>query len=276
MTFQEFMQFILITIGEYKLTIAMLLLGILALVGSRVIYHLINRIIQRRFKRKHRQDEGRLFAFAQITKYVVYTIGVLMALQAFGIQLSVLWAGAAALLVGFGLGMQQTFNDLVSGIILLLEGTVDVGDVVIVDGMPGKVKEIGIRTSKVMTQNQDYILVPNSKLVVDHVHNLSYNEGPTRFQVSVGVAYGSDVELVSELLLKSAQAHPDVVDDPMSQVFFKNFGDSSLDFVLHFYSYHFMAIPRIQSEIRFNINQLFAEAGVEIPFPQRDVHIRKD
>ncbi|MBR9922912.1 MAG: mechanosensitive ion channel [Bacteroidetes bacterium] len=274
MSFQDFLNLNVISIGEFQLNVGRLLLFVLVLLGTRLLYALSSRLIKRRFSRRPSDDQGRLFAFLQITRYIIYVIGILLALQSIGIQLSVLWAGAAALLVGFGLGMQQTFNDLMSGIILLIEGTVEVGDVILIEEQPGRVVKIGIRTSKVITQNDDYILVPNSKLVLDNIHNLSYSSNPTRFSVKVGVAYGSDVELVTELLLKAANAHPDVSNTPEPRVHFTDFGDSSLDFVLFFYSMQYMRIPRIKSELRYNINQLFNEGEIVIPFPQRDVWMR--
>ena len=276
MSFQEFFDFQLLSIGDYTLSVGQVAIALLILLGTRLLYLTVARIIRRRFARKPDSDLGRLYAFKQITKYILYVIGTLAALQVIGVQLSVIWASAAALLVGLGLGMQQTFNDLVSGVILLIEGTVEVDDVVNMNGLIGKVTQIGIRTSKIKTQNDDYILVPNSKLVVENVQNLSYNEAPNRFQIKVGVAYGSDVEMVSELLLKAAEIHPDVVNSPSPLVQFIEFGNSSLDFILHFYSSHYMEIPRIQSDMRFTINQLFKEAEITIPFPQREVWLRNE
>jgi small-conductance mechanosensitive channel len=274
MNFQQLLSFEILNVGDYTLTVAELMAAILILIGTRLLYLITARIIRRRLSKKPDSDKGRLYAFLQITKYLIYVTGLLIAMQAIGIHLSVIWASAAALLVGFGLGMQQTFNDLVSGIILLLEGTVEVNDVLKVDGQVGRVTQIGIRTSKLQTQNDDFILVPNSKLVVQNVYNLSYSEEPSRFQVNVGVAYGSDVQLVTELLIKAASIHPDVVDKPAPYVHFVDFGNSSLDFVLHFFSTSYMRIPGVQSEIRYNIDQFFRETGVTIPFPQRDVWFR--
>ncbi|MCB0706822.1 MAG: mechanosensitive ion channel [Saprospiraceae bacterium] len=275
MTFQDFLNFNLFSHGDYQLTVDKLLLAIVILLITRLLYFMFSRLLKRRFSRKPDTYRGRLYAIDQMARYIIFVIGFLFAIESLGIKLSVLWAGAAALLVGFGLGMQQTFNDLVSGIILLIEGTVDVGDVIMIDGKPVHVTQIGIRTSKVRTQNEDFILVPNSTLVLNQIHNLSYNFEPSRFQIRVGVAYGSDVELVSKILIQSANAHPDVVAKPQPLVHFVDFGDSSLDFVLHFYSTQYMRITGIQSEIRYNINQLFREAEISIPFPQRDVWVRQ-
>ncbi|MEM0993681.1 MAG: mechanosensitive ion channel domain-containing protein [Bacteroidota bacterium] len=199
---------------------------------------------------------------------------VLIALESIGIQLSVLWGGAAALMVGIGLGLQQTFNDVISGLILLVEGTIEVDDVVEVDGFVGKVKSIGLRTSKVETRNRISILVPNSKLVGENTINWTHNQHPIRFQVSVGVAYASDVELVTQLLLEAAHGHSSVLKEPEPMVQFLDFGNSSLDFILHFFSYEQMSIEIVKSDLRYRITRLFREHDVEIPFPQQDLWLR--
>ncbi|MEM6321728.1 MAG: mechanosensitive ion channel domain-containing protein, partial [Bacteroidota bacterium] len=183
-----------------------------------------------RYFKKNQVDAGRKFAFTQFTKYIIYTVAILMALEALGIKLSVLWGGAAALLVGIGLGLQQTFNDLVSGLILLIEGSVEVGDIIQVDGLIGKVESINIRTSQIGTRDNVSILVPNSKLVGENAINWSHTPTPARFQIRVGVSYNSDVDLVTSLLLKAAETHPKVLKTPTPTVQFIDFGSSSLDF----------------------------------------------
>ena len=195
-------------------------------------------------------------------------------MKATGIELTVVWAGGAALLAGIALGMQNTFADLVGGIILLVEGAVEVGDVVIVDEMVGTIKTIGLRTTKIETLDSITKIVPNSKLVSENVTNWSSGGQIARFQVDVGVSYSSDVELVTKLLLQAAIEHRDVMQNPKPRVMFNNFGDSSLDFTLHFYSNEMLRIESIRSEIRYRIMALFRENKVEIPFPQRDLWLK--
>ena len=185
-----------------------------------------------------------------------------------------LWAGSAALLVGFGLGLQQTFNDLVSGIILLSESSVSVGDVVTVDGIVGKVNRIGLRTSEVESMDEITIVIPNSKLVVDNVINWSYNGKHSRFQISVGVAYDADPEEVKKILLRIADSQIELSTQPKPSVQFVEFGDSSLNFKLHFYTKDFWNIERIKSDLRFKVFAAMKKAGIEIPFPQTDVWVR--
>ena len=250
--------------------------AILVLILARVLVFLINQVILRRYFGRKKIDIGRQFTITRLIMYVLYTLGILLALETVGVKISVLWAGSAALLVGIGLGLQQTFNDLVSGLIILGEGTVEVGDIVVVDGLVGKVQKIGLRTSMVETRDEFSIIIPNSKLVVDNVTNWSHNETPTRFQVDIGVAYASDPRTVENILLETASEHPQVLPDPFPKVEFQDFGDSSLNFRLHFWSYEFFRSEFVKSDIRFAIMEKFAANDIEIPFPQRDIWLRND
>jgi len=270
----ELLEFDLITIGSFSLDLLKIIYALLILFGARAIYFLIHRLILSRFYRRRKIDTGRRFAINRIIKYIVYLIAILFALKATGIELSLIWAGGAALLAGIALGMQNTFADLVGGIILLVEGAVEVGDVVIVDEMVGTIKTIGLRTSKIETLDNITKIVPNSKLVSENVTNWSTGGQIARFQVNVGVAYSSDVNLVTKLLLQAALEHRDVMQNPRPKVMFRDFGNSSLDFQLHFYSNEMLRIEFIRSEIRYRIVELFRENKVEIPFPQRDLWLR--
>ena len=195
-------------------------------------------------------------------------------LQAIGVQPTALVAGGAALLVGIGLGLQQTFNDLISGVILLIDGTVEVGDVIKVDGLIGTVQKITIRTTHIQTRDTVIQIIPNSKLVNENVINWSHNRVPTRFQVNVGVSYASDINLVTSLILQAANDLPKILKKPAPSVQFIDFGNSSLDFQLHFYSNEYLKIEYLKSDVRYKIMELFRDNGIEIPFPQQDLWIR--
>jgi len=273
MSIKEILEYNFLNVSNYHLNLLQLLTVVFILLISRLAIKIINRLTTRYFQQK-KVDSGRRFAFQQFTKYIIYTISLLIALEAVGIQLSVLWGGAAALLVGIGLGLQQTFNDLISGLILLLEGIVEVDDIVEVNGVVGTVTSIGIRTSKVETRDKISILIPNSKLVGDNATNWSHSSDPSRFQVSVGVGYESDLEKVTSLLLQAADEHPKVLKTPAPRIQFKDYGSSSLDFDLHFFSTEYLGIEFVKSDLRYRITQLFRINGVEIPFPQRDLWLR--
>ena len=273
MKIQEIFDFNLLSIGEFHINIFQVILVVSIFLIVRLLIWFIIRVAHRFFKRK-KVDKGRQFAFLQVVKYFFYTGAALLALQTVGISLSILWGGAAALLVGVGLGLQQTFNDLISGLILLIEGTVEVNDVIETNGIIGTVTSIGVRTSKVETLDRISILIPNSKLAGNNATNWSHNKAPTRFHIDVGVAYKSDLELVKSLLLKATLEHKTILKAPIPEVQFKDFGNSSLDFVIHFYSYEFRRIQFVKSDLRFRITELFRENNIEIPFLQTDLWLR--
>lgn len=273
MSFNDILEYSFLHFGDFHLSLYHLLAAAFVLGLARLLVIVTNRIVRQYFKRR-KIDAGRQYAILQFIKYIIYTGAALIALEAMGIAISVIWGGAAALLVGIGLGLQQTFNDLLSGIILLIEGTVEIDDVVEVDGVVGRVTAIGIRTSRIETLNKISILIPNSKIAGEKATNWSHNEEPTRFQVKVGVAYSSDVNLVTQLLLQAAIEHPQVLRTPAPRVQFQDFGNSSLDFILHFYSFEYLQNEFVKSDLRYQITRLFREHQVEIPFPQRDLWLR--
>lgn len=240
----------------------------------RLLIWVINNIVLYQYYSRNQLDIGSQYAINRLISYFLYVIGFLLALSAIGLNLQLIWGGAAALLVGIGLGLQQTFNDLVCGIILLFERTVEVNDVVEIDAVVGSVRKIGTRTSLVETRDNITVIVPNSKLVGENVINWSHFERKARFKVTVGVAYGSDTELVRTILLEVAKQHKKILTQPEPFVRFVDFGNSSLDFHLHFFSREFIRIEDVKSDLRFAIDQRFREADVTIPFPQRDLWLR--
>lgn len=273
MSFQEIIEFKIVSLGEYFVTpLHLIQLALLVLV-SWVMILIGRRVVQKQVK-SGRFDEGRGHALSQILNYTIIVLAIIAGLDMVGIQLTLLLAGSAALLVGVGLGLQQVFNDIVSGILLLFEGTVSVGDIIEIDSVIGKVEKISIRTSKIETRDGIVIIVPNSKLVSDNVINWSHNRSVTRFRIKVGVAYGSDVKLVMQLLHEAAIEHPEVVREPIPKARFIDFGDSSLNFELLFYSKRMFDIEFVRSDIRITIDQKFRDHNVTIPFPQRDLHLK--
>ncbi|SMD31885.1 Mechanosensitive ion channel [Reichenbachiella faecimaris] len=272
---KEFLQFKLIHFGDINIMVY----HILAIVGVVIVTKLALLLLRRFFKRQIKVgqfDEGRAWAFYQIIKYVIIVAAIAIGLELIGVQLTLLLAGSAALLVGFGLGVQQQFNDLVSGLVLLFEGTVSIGDIVELEGLVGKITEINIRTSQVVTRDGIIIIVPNSKLVSDKVINWSHNRQSTRFVVKVGVAYGTDVKKATALIEQAATNHPEVAKKPQPFARFIDFGNSSLDLEIRFWCKNMWQIESIKSDIRFEIYDLFHKNGIEIPFPQTDIHIKSN
>ena len=216
---------------------------------------------------------GSQFAVNQLIKYVLYVITFMVCFNVLGIDMSLILGGAAALLVGIGLGLQQTFNDIVSGLVILFERSVSVGDILEFDSTIGIVKRIGIRASIIETRGNTSMVVPNHLLVNEKVVNWNHYNQRVRFNVEVGVAYGSDTTLVKKLLLNSLTENPYVEKFPAPFVRFLNFGSSSLDFSLYFFSRNLLVIEDIKSDIRLKIDELFRENNITIPFPQSDIHL---
>lgn len=271
---QEFLNQNILKVGKVDVQVVDLVVLISIFLVTRLLLWLIKRIIIRG-ARSRRIDERRSHGVYQIIKYMMVVIAIILALDVIGIKITILLAGSAALLVGVGLGIQQLFNDLVSGIVLLVEGSVSVEDIVEIDGVVGKVEEINLRTSQLLTRDGISILVPNSKLVGDNVINWSHNSQITRFKIGVGVAYGSNVQLVMDLIKKAVTDHPKAVSQPAPNVRLVDFGESSLDFEVYFWSEEMWFIEDVRSQIRIEIERLFGENHVTIPFPQRDLHLKE-
>lgn len=268
----SFLDYEIITMSNYKLTIGGILGVILTLVITKVILVLILKTAKRRGKRLKSDPTGFHSVFL-IIKYLIWTFSLLICLNLFGVKVGVILAGGAALLVGIGFGLQNIFADLVAGFAILLEGTIEVQDVVEVDGVIGRVSKITLRQTEVITRDDYTILVPNHKFTAENVINWSHNNEVSRFHVNVGVAYGSDTELVLKTLMDCMLSHPNVEKSPYPFVRFNNFGDSSLDFQLLFWSKNVFHIENIQSDLRYKIEQSFRKNNIEIPFPQRDLHV---
>ncbi len=260
-----------------KIVVSNLILVVIALLFARLIAWLFIQFVLRNYYRLNRVDAGSQYAINQLVRYFIFFLALLIAIQNLSIELTVIWGSIAALLVGLGLGLQTTFNDWVSGIILLFEGAVEVGDIIQMDDRTiGTVRKIGVRTSRVETLENVTIIVPNSLLTNEKVINWSHYDNKIRFVVQVGVAYGSDTKLVKKLLLDSARENEFVLTYPSSFVRFVNFGDSSLDFQLHIWAQDFIHIEDIKSDLRFSIDQKFRDNDISIPFPQMDVWMKKE
>ncbi len=275
---ESFFSYKLFSIREGKdITIINLILVGLAFLLARVgIWSIQEFLSTSVFSKRVKMDTGRKFAVFQIVKYLIYLLAILLVLANLGLDISVLAAGSAAFFVVIGLGLQNIFNDILSGIILLFDGTIEVGDVIEVDDLFGKVREIQLRRSVIETPDLVSIIVPNSTLTAAKVINWSHSGQETRFKLTIGVAYGSDVSLVRKILKESAFSHSYILNKPEPRVWFSDFGDSSLVFSLLFWVEKAIGIEGIKSDIRFKIEADFRRYGIQIPFPQRDLHIVSD
>lgn len=269
--FSDFLNYEIIKIGESgHLTVKMVLVVVIVFILTALILKGIKKLVTRKLPEEDKLKFTSVFSFA---RYFIYLIVVFITMQNMGLQMSAILAASAALLVGVGLALQTFFQDIISGIFILLDQSVHVGDIIEIDGKVGRVVEIKLRTTRAVTIDNKVLVIPNHKYLTSILHNWTENGTKTRESVSVGVAYGSDVELVKELLLKAAKNHPKVMKHPPPLVLFMDFGDSSLNFKLIFTLNNSFEAVMPQSDIRFEINRLFKENNITIPFPQRDVHL---
>lgn len=271
-TFKNILEFELISVGEFKIRVYSLLLILLIFLATNFILWLIKKALAN--SRYSKLDKGANYALFQIIKYIIWVIAIGLILEAIGINITVLIAGSAALLVGIGLGLQQTFNDILSGIILLSEKSIKIEDVLEIDGEVVKIQSIGLRTSKALNTDDVSIIIPNSLITTNKVINWSHQTLKTRFRIDVGVAYGSDIDLVLSILEECAFEHPDTADKESTEARLVNFGNSSLDFQVLFFSANIFRISKVKSDIRRAICRKFADNNITIPFPQMDLYLK--
>lgn len=270
--FKEFLDFSIPVTDTIHLEVKTIIFIVFVILITGVLLKLIKKIVN---KRLNEEDKGKFKAIFSFLQYFVYLIVLIIALESSGIQVSVLLAGSAALLVGIGLGLQTLFQDIISGIFILLDKTLTVNDVIEVDGKVGKILEIKLRTTRAVTIDDKVLIIPNHKFLTQSLFNWTQNGVQTTEGVDVGVAYGSDVALVKEILIDVAKNHPKILKNKPPRVLFTNFGDSALEFKLLFDINNSYAHTIIKSDLRFAIDQKFREHNITIPFPQRDVHLIK-
>lgn len=262
----------LIEFGKYELHVEDLVWLILVWIVTFVFL----RIVRSALNKSHRLDVAKKYSVFTILRYIVVVVISVFSLQILGFNLSVLLAGSAALLVGLGLGIQALFSDYISGIIILFDSSVKVGDIVEINGLVCKVIEINLRTTTVLTRDDKYIILPNTDLTRHHLINWTHEEIKARFDVSVGVEYGADVEQVMELLAKAATEVPGISKEPVPFVRFNDFGESSLDFTVYFWTEDVFRVENNKSNLRVVISRKLREHHIEIPFPQRVIHTKKE
>jgi small-conductance mechanosensitive channel len=239
-------------------------------ISSRTKRFLFNRVLA-----QSGLDRALQYAIAQIISNVVLVVGVLIVLENTGIHLGALTVFAGAVGVGVGFGLQNIASNFISGLVILAERPITIGDRVEVAGITGQVQQIRARSTVIRTNENIMMIVPNTKFIDSPVTNWTYGDPRVRFRIPVGVAYGSDIPKVRDALLAAGRENPNTLKDPAPSVFLEKFGDNSIDFQLVVWSSEMSARPsRYRSDLNFAIEQKFREAGIELPFPQRDLHIR--
>jgi small-conductance mechanosensitive channel len=251
------------------ITVGLLLLVTLSFIATKFLMNWLRKFITRKMDGEDRMKFITIFKYI---RYVIYVAVILLTMSAAGIDITLLITASAALFVGVGLALQELFQDILGGILIVTDKSLRVGDIVEVDGRVGKVLEIKLRTTLAQTRDDKVMVIPNHKFMNDTIYNFTQNHRTTREAVRVGVAYGSDVRLVSKLLLQAVEEQKGILKQPRPFVLFDDFGDSALLFTVHFHIHDVFSDPRLKSEIRYRIDALFREHKVTIPFPQRDVH----
>jgi small-conductance mechanosensitive channel len=258
-----------------SVTIGSILLLLILFASVIIIERIVQKQLIRRFLSRTKLQPSLQFGLSRIIGYTLIAGGFYVAFQLVGVDLSSLAIIAASLGVGIGFGLQNIINNLVSGIIILAERPISIGDRIEVAGVAGRVTKIQLRSTTVVTNDNITMIVPNADFISNTVTNWSHGDPKVRIRVPVGVAYGSDLKLLQRLLLEAAAEHPKALRDPSPVVLFTEFGDSSLNFELGVWTQEMTATPiHFTSEMNFIIDQKLRENDIEIPFPQRDLHVR--
>ena len=262
------------SIGSTNFTIASIFTFFFVIWLSMQIATIVRIILEEDVLDKLNLAKGVPRTISVMVRYTLITLGILLAVSAAGMPMTSLTILFGAFGVGIGFGLQNIFNNLVSGLILLFERPIQIGDTIEVGTLIGNVKSMGIRSSHVRTFDGAEVIVPNGNLISNEVVNWTLSDQQRRIEVMAGVAYGSDPHQVQKLFLKELEDHPDILKDPKPNVFFHNLGDSSLDFRLLFWTSNFGDWIRIRSDIVFKVHDILKENNIEIPFPQHDLHLR--
>lgn len=272
-----FLNYKIFQIADFALTPGMLILIILVFAFLWIFIRLIKRVLVGKLNQEN-VEYGRRHSIYMIIRYLSFIIAFILMLEVIGIGVNALLVGSAALLVGIGMGLQNIFSDLVSGLFLLFERPIELGDIIEVDDVVGKIQVIKLRHTVVIDRDGVNLIVPNHKFVTEKVINWSLNIDERRFMVRVGVDYSSSPSEVAAILKKVANDNSFVIKDKKQfpiMVRFSDFGESAMIFHLFFWTRHSFIVENVKSDLRFQIHDEFSKAGIRIPFPQRDLHIKE-
>ncbi len=267
---KEVLNYTILHLGNYTLKVS----AVISCIIFFIIVVFLLRVIKKIIYKVKRIEVAKKYAIYNLIKYCVLVFSFVISLQILGLDLSVLLAGSAALLVGIGLGLQGLFSDFISGIILLMDSSIKVNDVIEVNGLVCKVQEINLRTTTVLTRDDKYIILPNSDLTENQLINWTHSHIASRFEVNIGVDYSSDVQLVMKVLKEAIDNQRDVLIEPKPFIRFTDYAESSLNFSIFFWSEEVFGVENIKSDVRVKVFRMFKENNITVPFPQRVVHIK--
>ena len=272
---RDLLNYPLVKMGEASLTLSIVVKLLLLFALVLGVEYLLRRYLTKRLLKRTRLDASLQYGIARIAGYVFILLGFYVALTAVGINLSSLAVVAGAIGVGIGFGLQNIIHNFVSGLIILVERPIALGDRIEVAGVAGNVTRIRLRSTEIVTNDNISIIVPNSDFITHPVTNWSHGDPRVQIRLPVGVAYGTDVEKLRTVLLEVANDHGKVLKHPGATVYFDSFGDSALQFELGVWTSEMAHSPRrFRSELNFAIERKLRENHIQIPFPQRDLHLR--
>ncbi|WP_339708821.1 mechanosensitive ion channel domain-containing protein [uncultured Kriegella sp.] len=260
----------IIDTDNIDITIGTLLTIIIVLIVVTYVLRLVHKFVTAKLPEA---DKNKFVSIFNFLKYLLYILIVVTVLHASGVNLTVLLTASAALFVGLGFALQYLFQDIISGILIILDQSLHVGDVIEIDNKVSRVFEIRLRTTRALTRDDKVIIIPNHVFLTDSIYNYTQNHNITRESLKIGVAYGSDVAKVTRILEEIAESNDDVLKSPKAFVQFDDFGDSALLFSLNFFITNSFGAPGIKSQMRYKIDAEFRDNNISIPFPQRDVHV---
>ena len=267
----------LFKLGDSEISLSTILYMLIAFIVLNYVAKKSKSVIVEKVLAKANLEKGASATIGTISKFLILLIGSIIIIQSAGIDLSALSLLAGALGVGIGFGLQNITDNFISGIIILLEKPIKVGDRIEVGSIAGDVIKISVRATTVQTNDNISIIVPNSEFISQTVINWSHNDRNIRFRFPVGVSYKEEPEKVKKVLLEVAAANPNVLTKPAPQVLFDEFADSSLNFYLAVWTTSHTDKPNVlKSELYFEIFRQFAEKGIEIPYPQRDIYVKEN
>lgn len=281
-SFRQFLEYKIIDSKNFQLSFSHIILVVFVFYMAKLAVRLAQLIITQRLRRRKDYDAGLEYVYVQFSKYVIYIIAIMFASKILFSDISGLLTGSLGILVGVGLGLQDVFKDFIAGIVLLGERNLMVGDIIELPDHDGKqmlvakVVKIGVRTSKIETREGNILILPNTQLTQNRIENWSHGSLLSRFSIDVPVAYGADTELVSRLLRQAALGHPKVNKTYEVIVRLSDFQQSHLKFELLFWADQSWQINNYRSEIRMEIDRLFREYKINMPYPQLDLHIASD
>ncbi len=267
----------LFSLGASDITLGNLTYLVFSIVALIYISNRLSRFISTSVLKRYATTASTANTISTIVKYIIISVGLIIIIQTAGIDLSTLSILAGALGVGIGFGLQNITNNFISGVIILFEQPIKVGDRIDVANVTGDVTRISARATTVLTNDNISVIVPNSEFISSTVINWSHNDRNVSFRFPVGVAYKEDPVVIKKLLLEVAKEHEGILSHPESQVLFDEFGDSSLNFFLRVWTSEYTSRPNIlKSELYYSIFEKFKKNGIEIPFPQRDLHLKSN